>query len=75
MQVFINFVKQQSDGIRDPSITPHAFSPIPADLEESLDDPPAFIEGCNLTRSQVRKDNKILLNNNRWLNCLKLHVN
>ena len=57
-QVFINFVKQQSDGIRDPSITPHAFSPIPADLEESLDDPPAFIEGCHLTRSQVRK-NKI----------------
>ncbi|GFW69588.1 ATP-binding cassette sub-family A member 2 [Trichonephila clavipes] len=49
--VFINFVKQQSDGIRDPSLSP-AFSPILSDLEEVLDDSPEI--ASSLTRSQSR---------------------
>ncbi|PRD32326.1 UNVERIFIED_CONTAM: ATP-binding cassette sub-family A member 2 [Trichonephila clavipes] len=48
--VFINFVKQQSDGIRDPSLSP-AFSPILSDLEEVLDDSPEI--ASSLTRSQA----------------------
>ncbi|CAL1285568.1 unnamed protein product [Larinioides sclopetarius] len=49
--VFINFVKQQSDGIRDPSLNP-AFIPILSDLEEVLDDSHEI--ASSLSRSQSR---------------------
>ncbi|XP_035229982.1 ATP-binding cassette sub-family A member 2-like, partial [Stegodyphus dumicola] len=48
--VFINFVKQQSDGIRDPSLIPQPFSSLTTDLEESLDD--MHDVACHLSRSQ-----------------------
>ncbi|CAL1285567.1 unnamed protein product [Larinioides sclopetarius] len=48
--VFINFVKQQSDGIRDPSLNP-AFIPILSDLEEVLDDSHEI--ASSLSRSQA----------------------
>ncbi|KAF8797193.1 ATP-binding cassette sub-family A member 2 like protein [Argiope bruennichi] len=48
--VFINFVKQQSDGIRDPSLNP-AFFPILSDLEEVLDD--SHEMASSISRSQA----------------------
>ncbi|KFM77691.1 ATP-binding cassette sub-family A member 2, partial [Stegodyphus mimosarum] len=48
--VFINFVKQQSDGVRDPFLIPQPFSSLPTDLEESLDDTQDV--ACHLSRSQ-----------------------
>nr|XP_042904131.1 ATP-binding cassette sub-family A member 2 isoform X3 [Parasteatoda tepidariorum] len=50
LKVFINFVKQQSDGIRDPSLAPQSFTPLQCDIDEMLDDPPEIIS--SLSRSQ-----------------------
>ncbi|KAG8190583.1 hypothetical protein JTE90_014059 [Oedothorax gibbosus] len=49
--VFINFVKQQSDGVRDPTINPNAFCPVLSELEDVLDDSHDI---SSLTRSQSR---------------------
>ncbi|XP_054722736.1 ATP-binding cassette sub-family A member 2-like [Uloborus diversus] len=50
--VFINFVKQQSDGVRDPALLSHLFSPTSADIEEALEDPSDNV-ASHLTRSQA----------------------
>lgn len=50
-------MKQQSDGVRDPTLTPNAFCPVLSELEDVLDDSHDI---SSLTRSQVIKTFQIL---------------